>query len=346
MSVEQRLETPTTMISNKTPTTVKIRQHFSFKPLPVIEDASDNDEPPKDPLQELLKQTWDIHGVSPLFQFNYQSERHLKLYGKKLREEIASLLPKDDMKYSVKFEVDANIDPRPNATDPPAIKIQVFAENIEKETQKCLYTGILVSWGSSLVELDNENTVKLPLLLCRGNKTAIRAVHMTLARMFDCVIIQLLATEEDLRWLAPIILNFNDNEKDTKGLMKFEYKIPGLASSDDISFSWEISVLIKLWTAICENDMNDSFNGNDFTLPHVDRFYQILHKQILQDAGLQIGFSKLCKISLPYITIAENRMKASTSQVLNKVLLFFNEKATELLHLLNCDVSRNSNISN
>lgn len=132
------------------------------------------------------------------------------------------------------------------------LQIQVFTKNADRvELEKCVYTGILLSWGTSLVELDYEKSVKLPLLLCKGTKNTMKAVHITLGNMFDCTIVALSATEEDLKWLVPVVLQPSDEDEDIEqeGQARFEYKIPGEIMSNTIAAKYDISCLMDIWSA-------------------------------------------------------------------------------------------------
>lgn len=69
----------------------------------------------------MLKQTWNIWGVSVLFDFNCDNEVQLKQYAKKLREEVACILSLDDVSYEAKISV-LDIQ-RPKETDHPVVKV-------------------------------------------------------------------------------------------------------------------------------------------------------------------------------------------------------------------------------
>ncbi|KAK0162329.1 hypothetical protein PV327_008675 [Microctonus hyperodae] len=319
-----------------------IREHFNL--LPLTNSESDENDCANDSLQTLIKQTWNIYGISSMFGFDYNNERQLKLYGKRLREEVASILPQDNVTYDVNFTIDEDITFKPTVTDSPAIRIEILAKAVDKKTnEKYIYTGILLSWRTEIAELDHDKSVKLPLLLCRGTKSTISAVHLTLSNMFDCLIVALPATEDDFKWLVPIILqpNNNDEASTPKGQAKFEYKFPGSLASNTITVKYDISVLAELWSCIRDNDADTTDNG--ISLKHVEQFHQVLQHQMLHGAGMQLGLGLLSRIALPSLTIMENRMKASTSEVLNKVLLYFNEKSIEVLHKLNLDSTVGTN---
>ncbi|KAK0078271.1 hypothetical protein PV325_002756 [Microctonus aethiopoides] len=324
-----------------------IREYFNLLPL-TNSESNENTDYTYDSLETLIKQTWNIYGVSSLFGFDYNNERQLKLYSKRLREEIASILPQDNVTYDVNFTIDKNISPRPIVTDSPAIRIEIHAKAVDKETmKKCIYTGVLLSWRTEIVELDHDKSVKLPLLLCKGTKSTMAAVHLTLNNMFDCLIVALPATEDDFKWLVPIILQPNNNEEisSMKGQIKFDYKFPGSLASNIITIPYDISNLTEIWNCICDNDANttDANTGNGISLKHVERFHQVLQHQMLHGSGMQLGLGLLSKISLPSLTIMENRMKAGTSEVLNKILLYFNDKSIEVLHKLNLDSTVGTN---
>lgn len=65
--------------------------------------------------------------VSTLFNFTWDNERVLKLYGKRLREEIASILPHHDVAYEAKVTVEENNITKSNETDSPAIKVFYYS---------------------------------------------------------------------------------------------------------------------------------------------------------------------------------------------------------------------------
>lgn len=115
----------------------------------------------------------------------------------------------------------------------------------------------MISWRTDVPELDHENSSKLPLILCKGTKSGMNAVHTVLANMFDCQIAELPATEEDLKWLVPIILNPSDGDNDPeKGEVRFEYRVPGLPATDTVTTKFQISDLVKLWKAYVFNFKN------------------------------------------------------------------------------------------
>lgn len=192
-----------------------------------------------------------------------------------------------------------------------------------------------------MTDLEYDKCVKLPLLLCRGTKSAMKAVHVTLGYMFDCHVVELAATEDDLKWLVPIVLQPIGSDDAQKGLARLEYRIPGLPITDSITIKIESADLAKMLGSICKGD--DDVDEMSVRTQHVERFHEVLNKQMLHTAGLQMGLCTLHKISLPSFTIMENKMKASSAVVMSRVLLYFNEKALETLHQLNFDTTVSTN---
>ena len=115
---------------------------------------------------------------------------------------------------------------------------------------KCIYKGILISWRTQLTEQNNEKSVHLPLLLCRGTQSAMKAVHSIISQMFDCIIVTLPATDNDLKWLLPINLipETNAEKKWKSQLVILEYVVPELPISDSILVKFKTADLQELWT--------------------------------------------------------------------------------------------------
>ncbi|XP_012144720.1 uncharacterized protein LOC100884034 [Megachile rotundata] len=306
------------------------KQQFSLGGVTCISAEEDADI---DGLDELLHQTWNVFGVSTLFNFHLD-EVHLKQYAKRLREELANNLAQENVTYSAQFSVMDNITSRPSSLDPLPIKINVYAKNNSYETavEKNIYNGILLSWRTSKGELTVANSIRLPLLLCRGTRNTMRTVHNVLNLMFDCIIIALPAQEHDLIWLVPIIITPTSKEEYPKRTDEIcmVYKIP--EHSDTIAIKCCVLDLIKFLEVIMKdkNDAEISFN-----LEHIEMFREALYTQIQESSGLQLGLCTLYKIHLPVLTIMENKMKVMTTDAMNRVLLYLNEKAVDTFHTLN-----------
>lgn len=74
--------------------------------------------------------------------------------------------------------------------------------------------------------------------------------------MFDCSIIVLPATEEDLRWLVPIIImsTNRDEEPAVSGELQMEYTVPELPVTSTITVKFDISDLRNMLSVyVCIN---------------------------------------------------------------------------------------------
>lgn len=112
----------------------------------------------------------------------------------------------------------------------------------EKNTEKSIYKGFLVSWSVTQIEKNIQNSIRLPLLLCCGTRSCIDAVHIVLSRMFDCSVIALPATEEDLKWLIPVIIMSTSRDKEfaVSGELQMEYVVSQLPVTNTIVVKFDI----------------------------------------------------------------------------------------------------------
>ncbi|XP_076652665.1 uncharacterized protein LOC143358981 [Halictus rubicundus] len=332
-SQQNILPTSSRTINSPWKTRTRGKQRFSLN----VNVTPVDEEEPVQELSELLHQTWNIYGVSTLFNF-HQDEVHLKQYSKRLREEVAATLTQEDVAYQAKMFVMDHVTTRPSPMDPVPIKIEVHGRNYghENGTEMCMYTGILLSWKTTTSELATPNTMRLPLLLCRGTQRTMLAVHTLLSHMFDCVIIELSAQEDDLMWLIPIIITPTNKEEHSKhkGEIRMEYRIPGLPDTNMILMKFQISDLVKMLRTIMKDQTDTSNVEISFNLEHIKKFRALLYEQILQTASLQLGLCILCKISLPSFSIRGNKMKLMNTETMNRVLLYLNEKSVDILHTL------------
>ncbi|XP_029156542.1 centromere protein L-like [Nylanderia fulva] len=317
------------MYTPRTPQ-MRQRQRFNLSTMPVNEENVMG-------LEGLIRKTWNIYAVSALFDFQ-QDDIYLKLYAKKLREEIASTLSRENVTYDAKFSIMEDVVPTPNHENHPAIKIEVLAKisDQEKEREKSLYQGILLSWRiTTEAEPNIENQIRLPLLLCSGTNTCIAAVHDTISRMFDCLIIALSTKEYDLSWLVPIIIMTNKEEPVVSGEVKMMYTVQ-LPVTDTITVKFQSADLRKILLAIITNQDNDDNIILDRS--HIELFFEVLHKQMLMCGGLELGLCTLHRIDLPGITITENKMKLVNIEIMNNVLSYLNEKALDIFHTVHIDI--------
>ncbi|XP_012527706.1 uncharacterized protein LOC105831827 [Monomorium pharaonis] len=325
---------PGTATSNVmyTPRTPRMRQRERFNL------STRPEEDMNDGLEELVGQTWNIYAASALFGIQ-QDDVHFKLYSKKLREEVATTLLREDVAYDAKFSIMDNFISGPNTED-PVIKIEVIAKTNDREeaVEKSIYKGILLSWRITQSESNIQNSIRLPLLLCRGTSSCMDAVHTIIGHMFDCLIVTLSANEDDLSWLLPIIIMATDKEDQpiVDGEVQIEYTVPELPVTDTIIIKFHTSDLRKILSVIVE-DQDDRVNVS-LDYKHIELFYEVLHKQMLTLGGLQLGLCMLHRINLPGVTIMENRMKVINTDIMNNVLLYFSDKALDIFHTVHIDI--------
>lgn len=89
----------------------------------------------------------------------------------------------------------------------------------------------------------------MPLLLCRGAQSTMKAVHQTLCHMFDCIITTVKATEDDLKWIVPIVLTAEESQtrETMKGDLKLEYTVPDLPVTETITVKFSVSDVSEMW---------------------------------------------------------------------------------------------------
>ncbi|XP_011169215.1 uncharacterized protein LOC105202410 [Solenopsis invicta] len=325
---------PGTAISNVmyTPRTPRMRQRERFD----LSTRPEEDE--TDGLEELVGQTWNIYAASALFGIK-QDDIHFKIYSKRLREEVASNLSRENVTYDAKFSIMDNFVSRPNTED-PAIKIEVTAKtnNRENDVEKSIYKGILLSWRITQTESNIQNSIRLPLLLCRGTHSCMNAVHDIIGRMFDCLVVALPVNEDDLSWLLPIIIIASDKDDQpiVDGEVQMEYIVPELPVTDTITVKFHTLDLRKILSVIVEDQDNRVNVSLDHK--HIELFHEVLHKQMLTLGGLQLGLCMLHRINLRGVTIRENRMKVMNTDIMNNVLLYFSDKALDIFHTVHIDI--------
>ncbi|XP_014468079.1 PREDICTED: uncharacterized protein LOC106741033 [Dinoponera quadriceps] len=320
------------MLTPRTPRT-RERQRFDLTALLGEEEEIDISG-----LSDLIGQTWNIYATSALFGFQ-RDDVSLKLYSKKLREEIARHLSHEDLTYDANFSIVENIIPRSNHENYSAIKIQVTAKSSGNEEAKLIYKGILLSWRMAQhIEPDLKNSTRLPLLLCRGTCSCMNAVHNVINHMFDCLVMALPVNEDDLNWLIPIIIiSVNKDEQPTvSGEIHMEYTVPELPATDTIRVKFDASELRKILTNII--DQNNITVNTILDRKHVELFHEVLRMQMLTIGGLHLGLCTLHRINLPGITITGNRMKIMNVDIANRILLYLYEKAYDTFHMIHINV--------
>ncbi|XP_047366982.1 centromere protein L-like [Vespa velutina] len=294
-----------------------------------------NEESDTKTLKEIISLTWNIYGVSALFGFQYNDKTILKLYGKRLREEIATNLSQENVAYDAHLSIIENT--ISDTMRLPLLKVEVYAKKLDQENnvEKCIYIGFFLSLKTNN-DLKAGNSVKLPLLLCRGTRTCMNVVHSTFNRMFDCLIIALPIEQDDLMWLLPIIILPTSEEKypnDTEEV-RLEYLVPGLSTTNTITAKFSTLDLIKILNAIMESQNNETQIVMNLTIEHIQRFRECLQVQMKKIAGLELGLCTLHRISLPRGTLMDNKMKIMDPEIMKRVLLYMTEKSLDMLHAL------------
>lgn len=282
---------------------------------------------------EITTLTWNVYGVSALFGFKHNDRTVLKLYGKRLREEIAANLPQENVAYNANISVTESI---LKSNYLPLIKVDVYTKNVNQEDSidKCIYKGIFLSWKTDS-SLNASNSVKLPLLLCRGIRTCMNVVHSTLSRMFDCIIISLPMEGDDLMWLLPImVIPASEEETPKKNEdVVLEYVVPGLPTTDTITIRLNFYDIIKTLNMIMK-DTNNEADDTSLTIEHIKKFRKYLQALVRKSAGIELGLCTLHRINLPAGAIMNNKMKITNLHAMKRVLLYMTEKAVDMFHQL------------
>lgn len=122
---------------------------------------------------DLLGKRWTVYRASPLNNFK---PGKLKIYGKKLSEELCSISNRfnEEDAYTLKasFAVSNDINPRNNGVH--AIQVKVITEKNRNN-----YLGYFISW---IEQTADENLLSLPILLVQGRKQTQTSVHQTLCK--------------------------------------------------------------------------------------------------------------------------------------------------------------------
>ncbi|KAI4498841.1 hypothetical protein M0802_006016 [Mischocyttarus mexicanus] len=286
--------------------------------------------------QDIISLTWNVFGVSALFGFQYNDKTNLKLYGKRLREEVATNLSNENETYNANISIVGD-----TVTDvmyQPFIKVEVYAKKLDKDEnkEKCIYKGYFLSWKKNN-DLGTNNTTRLPLLICRGTRPCMNIVHSTFSRMFDCLIIELPIEQDDLIWLLAIIILPVEDDKNSKNSkknidVKLEFTVPGLPINNTINVEFKRLDLVNILNAIIENEDDDIATDVNLTIEQIQRFRKCLYMEIKQITGLEVGLCYLHRISLAPATIMCNKMKIMDPYRVKRILSYMTEKSVDMFH--------------
>lgn len=132
-------------------------------------------------------------------------------------------------------------------------QIEVVTKISGHEEEKSIYKGILLSWRTTQIQPDTKNSTRLPLLLCRGIRNCMDAVHVVITHMFDCMVMALPVDENDLKWLIPIMITSNNKDEQPiiSGEVNMEYTVPELPVTDTIKVKFDASDLRKILNKVC-----------------------------------------------------------------------------------------------
>ncbi|XP_069672128.1 centromere protein L-like isoform X3 [Periplaneta americana] len=231
---------------------------YTFLPERLYFSADVSDEV-EDELQDLTGETWTVFRVSPMHNFEYSRIR-LKQYSRKMKENLTVNLPqaKMELHYDVNFSVAEGISATEH--DNEAVRITVNAKrqmNSRNTDTRTYYLGFLVCRGAPATMQEN-SSVHLPVLLCKGRVGIINSVHNILQKFFECVIVPFTLTQEDLTWICAL-----QSEEVARGrqaaVMEMVFTAPRLSVKNVINFKLPLASLKILWKCCPHILRRDSF---------------------------------------------------------------------------------------
>jgi len=109
---------------------------------------------------DLIGQTWNIYAISALFGLR-RDDVHFKLYSKKLREEIANILSRENVTYDAKFSLVEHIQPGSHHQNHPAIKVSLYSIYVKSCILCLLHTLFAVSFIKYFIEIYNYSFLEI-----------------------------------------------------------------------------------------------------------------------------------------------------------------------------------------
>ncbi|XP_048508408.1 uncharacterized protein LOC105685550 isoform X2 [Athalia rosae] len=101
------IKTYSTLFNTHTPGHNPHRTYFEIQsrqsPRAAENDSDDADDNLDEALDDLITKTWDVWAASPLYGMKWNEEVKLKQYAKRLRENVATSLCKEDVSYDAEF---------------------------------------------------------------------------------------------------------------------------------------------------------------------------------------------------------------------------------------------------
>ncbi|XP_026277226.1 centromere protein L-like isoform X2 [Frankliniella occidentalis] len=241
-------------------------------------------------LKDLLNKQWYIFNVSPLFNMDY-TEVSLKRYARRLKTKLTSRLSDSSaVEYEVSYAPYKNL--QLNEIDHGAIEVLV-EKMTESGNRSIAYYAILLSWGASS-EMQPENAVYLPILICRGLKSIIKQVHTEFQLVHDCFVNSIHMNAEEMRILSIDIFDSSSYQEDE---IKLRYHLPQNMKSGELDISLPTFVLSNLWKSIHKH--------KEWTDEEVTTFWVEIHNHTYRAFGIELGHCILAKVTLPDISFTQ-----------------------------------------
>ncbi|CAH0391918.1 unnamed protein product [Bemisia tabaci] len=270
----------------------------------------DDEEETAGKLSDLIKITWKLYTVSPLYNLS-RDEPCLKHYQNYISEELLKLKIKD-LHFKVTLESVPELAPTEN--DEGAFRLQILSK--KKRKVSTFYEGIFLSWRSSGKQTSsNQASINLPLLLCSGSVPNIRKVHIILARCFDCVFEKFQLAQYDLKWLTCLAVKYSPSKTNHLDLIYFMHR--SSCKTATVTARSDFEALRTIWDCISQEDR--------ITYEDVNKFIAGVHEHFLNT--YQIDFNKLsCKsiaASGSVVINNQGKVRVHSVKVMDCLLKYF-----------------------
>jgi hypothetical protein len=125
------------------------------------------------------------------------------------------------------------------------ILVNVTKRKNGKDLQSKYYVGFMVCRGASKA-IDEQYTIHLPVLLCKGTIRTTKSVHFLLQKFFDCSIDVYHLSQEDLTWFCALQADEKDTRKGTSQV-ELMFSFPQLSIQNRIWFKVPLNSMKYLW---------------------------------------------------------------------------------------------------
>lgn len=195
----------------------------------------------------IVDNPWNVYSVSKLHNYD-PSELNLKLYAKKIRENVAGVMTSTNKSYDqIKSKITLEKDFPETVFDEKAMHIKVTSVAVlegGKKNEKIIYDGYILSRGQINYQ---EQLSQLPVLICKkGSEKITACVHDILQKLFDCVIVKYIFDQRDLQWLFVISVDLEDRFTDS-GNIELNFTVPQLTTKNTFSIEIEAEATRKIW---------------------------------------------------------------------------------------------------